>query len=54
MSPKSSPDFLSGGIFQSIWLKKAKQNTVLSLTEESEIWIMRDGGNWNLQGREPD
>ena len=37
MSPKTSPDFLSGGIFQSIGLKKAKQNTVLSLTEESEI-----------------
>ena len=51
---KMSPDFLSGSIFQSTGLKKAKQNTVLSLTEESEIWIMRDGGNWNLQGREPD
>ena len=43
MSQNMSPDFLSGGIFQSTGLKKAKQSTVLSLTEESEIWIMRDG-----------
>ena len=37
MSQNMSPDFLSGGIFQSTGLKKAKQSTVLSLTEESEI-----------------